>query len=154
MTVRTLVGALVLLLASPAAAQIPGVRFGQTVAEVQAVIGDTPPVAITSSPGAQIIFQDGRYVAFCDGRAISMQYQFGSTLNDFAAEVEEEVARSGEPTFKADNMRTMAGEMSTVTARWDYPTYKLEIAVFEQSGTLSATRTVTARESDCMPGSF
>lgn len=148
---RAMIAALILALSGPVQAQIPGVRFGQTITEVQAVIGDTAPVAVTSHPGAQMIFQSKRYVAFCDGRAISMQVEIGHSLNDFAAEVEEETARSGVPSFLADSFRTSEGEMSTVTVRWNFPAYKLEIGMFQDPAGLRVTRTVTALDAGCMP---
>lgn len=147
---RATIAALLLACASSAQAQIPGVRFGQTIVEVQAVIGDTAPVAITSSPGAEIIFQPKRYVAFCNGRAISMQYEIGQGLNEFAAEVEEENSRSGDPSFSADSFRTSEGAMSTITVRWDFPAYKLEIAMLQAPGGISVTRTVTMHNAGCM----
>ena len=50
--------AMVLAIATPVGAQIPGVRFGQSIAEVQAVVGNIAPTSISSSPGAQIIILD------------------------------------------------------------------------------------------------
>tara|TARA_R110000850_G_scaffold247647_1_gene372595 strand:- start:8 stop:475 length:468 start_codon:yes stop_codon:yes gene_type:complete len=141
-------------MATPVGAQIPGVRFGQTVAEVQAVVGNIAPVTITSSPGAQIIFTSSGYVAFCDGKAVAMQYRLGESVNDFAAEVEEETARTGEPRFSTDNFRTADGPMSTVTVRWDFSTYKLEVGMLQSPGSLSVTRTVTARDSSCISRAY
>lgn len=151
---RLIIVATALGIATPVGAQIPGVRFGQTVAEVQAVVGNTAPVTITSSPGAQMIFLTSGYVAFCDGQAVAMQYNLGESVNDFAAEVEEETRRTGEPRFTVDNFRTAEGQMSTVTVRWDFPVYKLEIGMLQSVRGLSVTRTVTARESGCIPGEF
>ena len=140
-------------LTSPVSAQIPGVRFGQSVAEVQAVIGNIAPVEVTSAPNALIIFQGDRYITFCHGKAVSMQYQFGSSVNDFAAEVEEETARSGPPMFDADNFRTPDGEISTVRVAWDFPAYKLDITMYQAANRLRVTRTVTSPDAaGCLPG--
>jgi len=145
---------MVLAIATPVGAQIPGVRFGQSIAEVQAVVGNITPTSISSSPGAQIIILDSGHIAFCDGAAVSMQYQLGESVNDFAAEVEEETIRTGEPTFATDHFRTAEGQMSTVTVRWDFPNYKLEIGMLQTIRGLSVTRTVTVRDMGCLPGQF
>ncbi len=146
--------AMVLAIATPVGAQIPGVRFGQTIADVQAIVGNIAPTSISSSPGAQIIILDSGHIAFCDGRAVSMQYQLGESLNDFAAEVEEETMRTGEPAFATNHFRSAEGQMSTVTVRWDFPDYKLEIGMLQTFRGLTVTRTVTVRDLGCLPGRF